>query len=162
MERRKRIINMLLGLVAFALLIAIVASILKPMSFNTTVTQREKVVIERMKIVRTAAARYRQDNDEVFCSSIDSLVIRGYLADSLKYIPFSDGKVFYYETAVIQTKSGDDVSVMECRAYYDDYLQDQPKGYIDDLKNEATNSGRFPGLKFGDLTMASNNTGNWE
>ncbi|MGM9733923.1 MAG: hypothetical protein ACI3YT_07385, partial [Prevotella sp.] len=162
MEKRKRIINVLLGLVAFALLIAIVASILRPMSFNTTVTKREKVIVERMKIVRTAAARYRQDNDGVFCSSIDSLVIRGYLADSLKYIPFSNGKVFEYETAFIQTKAGDDVSVMECRAYYDDYLQDQSKGYIEDLKTEATNSGRFPGLKFGDLTMASNNTGNWE
>ena len=51
---------------------------------------------------------------------------------------------------------------MECRAYYDDYLQDQDKGDVDDLKNEATNAGRFPGLKFGDLTLAGNNAGNWE
>ena len=162
MVTQNRNINLLLGFVAFALAIAIVASIMKPMSFKTTVSNREKVVIERMKIVRTAAARFRQDNDRVFCSTIDSLVICGYLADSLKYIPFSNGKVFFYKTNVIQTKSGEDISVMECRAYYDDYLQDQDKGDVDDLKNEATNAGRFPGLKFGDLTMASNNAGNWE
>ena len=162
MVTQNRNINLLLGFVAFALAIAIVASIMKPMSFKTTVSNREKVVIERMKIVRTAAARFRQDNDEVFCSTIDSLVICGYLADSLKYIPFSNGKVFFYKTNVIQTKSGEDISVMECRAYYDDYLQDQDKGDVDDLKNEATNAGRFPGLKFGDLTLAGNNAGNWE
>ena len=152
----------MLGLVAFALVIAIVASIMKPMSFNTTVTQREKAVIERMKLVRTAAARYRDVNDGMFCSTIDSLVMSGYLADSLKFIPYSDNKVFEYETAVIQTKSGEEVSLMECRAYYDDYLHDLSKTYIEELKNEATNNGRFPGLKFGDLTMASNNAGNWE
>lgn len=162
MVTQNRNINLLLGFVAFALAIAIVASIMKPMSFKTTVSNREKVVIERMKIVRTAAARFRQDNDRVFCSTIDSLVICGYLADSLKYIPFSNGKVFFYKTNVIQTKSGEDISVMECRAYYDDYLQDQDKGDVDDLKNEATNAGRFPGLKFGDLTLAGNNAGNWE
>ena len=97
MVTQNRNINLLLGFVAFALAIAIVASIMKPMSFKTTVSNREMVVIERMKIVRTAAARFRQDNDRVFCSTIDSLVICGYLADSLKYIPFSDGKVFFFE-----------------------------------------------------------------
>ena len=66
MMTHNRNINLLLGFVAFALAIAIVASIMKPMSFKTTVSNREKVVIERMKTVRTAAARFRQDNDEVF------------------------------------------------------------------------------------------------
>lgn len=162
MEIRRKYVNLALGVVALALVVSIVASIMKPMGFNNAVAEREKVVIERMKVIRTAAARYHDVYDNTFCSTIDSLVLKGYLDDSLKYIPFSDGKKFEIETAYIQTKSGHSVSVMECRAYYEDYLNGMGKDYIKEVKDKADAEGRFPGLKFGDLNVASNNAGNWE
>ena len=86
----------------------------------------------------------------------------GFIPDSVKYIPYSDGKQFEMNTAFITTSKGMQVHVMECRAYYDDYLNGLSKEYIADIKNEAQANGTFPGLKFGDLTMPSDNRGNWE
>jgi len=155
-------VNLLLGFLVCALLIAIIASVLKPMSFNDTAAKRETEVIERMKVIRSAEARYRKINNGVFCSSIDSLVMQGYLADSLKYIPYSDGKKFEISTNFITNSNGSNVHVMECRAYYEDYLKGLSEEYVADMTNEAVANGFFPGVKFGDLTMPSDNRGNWE
>lgn len=152
----------MLGIVVLALLVAIVASVMRPVSFRKKAAQRESEVILRMKIIRSAEARYRQVNDGMFCSTLDSLVMGGYLADSLKYIPYSGGKEFEIHTSFITTGRGDETHVMECRAYYEDYLKGLSDEYIADMKNEALSRGLFPGLKFGDLTIPSDNRGNWE
>lgn len=162
MEIKRKNINLLLGFLVCALIIAIIASILKPVNFNSTVAKREKEVVERMKVIRSAEARYRKINNGMFCSSIDSLVMEGYLADSLKYIPYSDGKKFEISTSFITNSHGSNVHVMECRAYYEDYLKGLNEGYVADITNEAVANGKFPGVKFGDLTMPSDNVGSWE
>lgn len=51
---------------------------------------------------------------------------------------------------------------MECSAAYDDYLKGLDKNSIDNLTQAANESGRFPGLKFGDTTQPNDNAGNWE
>lgn len=47
-------------------------------------------------------------------------------------------------------------------AAYDDYLKGLDKNSIDNLTQAANESGRFPGLKFGDTTQPNDNAGNWE
>lgn len=162
MEIKRKYINILLGILVVALLVAIIASVMSPVSFNNEARTREKQVIERMQTIRSAQARYRQVHDETFCTTLDSLVTAGFIPDSVKYIPYSDGKQFEMNTAFITTSKGKQVHVMECRAYYEDYLNGLSKEYIADIKNEAQANGTFPGLKFGDLTMPSDNRGNWE
>ena len=162
MEIKRKYINILLGIIVVALIVAIVASVMSPVSFNKEARKREKQVIERMQIIRSAQARYRLLHDEMFCSSLDSLAMAGFIPDSVKYIPYSNGKQFEIQTSFITTSNGEQVHVMECRAYYEDYLVGLSDDYISDVKNEAHTNGTFPGVKFGDLTMPSDNRGNWE
>ena len=162
MEVRRRTINILLGIVVVALVVAIISSIMSPVNFTKEAKAREEKVIERMQKIRSAEARYRQTHDGVFCSTLDSLVMTGYIADSLKYIPYSGGKQFELSDSYITTNSGNNVHVIECRAYYDDYLKGLDEEYVAEMKEDALSRGVFPGVKFGDLTMPSDNRGNWE
>ena len=162
MEVRRRTINILLGIVVVALVVAIISSIMSPVNFTKEAKAREEKVIERMQKIRSAEARYRQTHDGVFCSTLDSLVMTGYIADSLKYIPYSGGKQFELSDSYITTNSGNNVHVIECRAYYDDYLKGLDEEYIAEMKEDALSRGAFPGVKFCDLTMPSDNRGNWE
>ena len=57
MEIKRKYINILLGIVVVALLVAIIASVMSPVSFNNEARTREKQVIERMKTIRSAQAR---------------------------------------------------------------------------------------------------------
>ena len=162
MENRRRTLNILLGIVVLALVMAIAASIMSPVNFTNEAKARENKVIERMQKIRSAEARYRQVHDGMFCTTLDSLVMTGYIADSLKYIPYSDGKQFELLNSYITTSSGSNVHVIECRAYYDDYLNGLEEDYISEMKEDAQARGVFPGVKFGDLNMPSDNRGNWE
>lgn len=159
---KRRTINILLGLVVLALAVAIVSSIMSPINFKKEAKARENKVIERLQKIRSAEARYRQTHDGIFCTTLDSLVLTGYIADSLKYIPYSGGKQFELSDSYITTNSGNNVHVIECRAYYDDYLKGLDEDLIAGMKEEALAGGGFPGVKFGDLTLPSDNRGNWE
>ena len=159
---KRKYINISLAVVCLALFIAIMASLMRPMSFNNSVRQRESEVMERLMTVRGAEARYRGVNGLRFCPSVDSLVMHGYMPDSVKYIPYAGGKKFEIDVSTIEGQSGNRVSVMECRAHYRDYLKGLDEEYIEELVREAEQQGRYPGLKFGDLKVASNNAASWE
>ena len=70
--------------------------------------------------------------------------------------------VLAIRTAVATGASGAAVSLMECGATYDDYLQGLNPQEIERLTREANDNGKFAGLKIGDLTTPDNNAGNWE
>ena len=112
MEIKRKYINILLGIIVVALIVAIVASVMSPVSLNKEARKREKQVIERMQIIRSAQARYRLLHDEMFCSSLDSLAMAGFIPDSVKYIPYSNGKQFEIQTSFITTSNGEQVHVM--------------------------------------------------
>ena len=162
MRVKRKYINISLGIIVVALIVAIVSSVMKPVNFTNEAKEREEKVIERLQKIRSAQARYRQNHDGIFCTTLDSLVMAGYIADSIKYIPFSDGKMFEMSTSYITTNKNTNVHLMECRAYYEDYLKGLDEDYISELKENALSSGAFPGVKFGDLTSPSDNRGNWE
>ena len=162
MRVKRKYINISLGIIVVALIVAIVSSVMKPVNFTNEAKEREEKVIERLQKIRSAQARYRQNHDGVFCTTLDSLVMAGYIADSIKYIPFSDGKMFEMSTSYITTNKNTNVHLMECRAYYEDYLKGLDEDYISELKENALSRGAFPGVMFGDLTSPSDNRGNWE
>ena len=219
----KKVINLVLGLCALALLYLCYSSIMEPINFNKEKEMREAAVKERLIQIRDVEEQYRLQKGE-FCDSFpeliafikdgrvpfinkvgeltdeqmekglteakaaaivnsgdaaaiaanglqnfrrdtvwtalaDTLFGKGFVADSIQYIPYSNGKKFELEKSVVTNKSG---TVMECRATYDDYLQGLSAREVANLKDFADKTERYPGLKIGDLYTANNNAGNWE
>lgn len=83
-------------------------------------------------------------------------------ADSLKFIPYSDGQTFELEKTIHIGRSGVTQNVMECRAPYSAYLKGLSEREIYNLTDAAEKQGRYAGLKIGDLMTPNNNAGNWE
>lgn len=222
----KKVINLVLGLCALALLYLCYSSIMEPINFNKEKEMREAAVKERLIQIRDAEEQYRLQKGE-FCDSFPELIAfikdgkvpfinkvgeltdeqmekglteakaaaivnsgdaaaiaanglqnfrrdtvwtaladtifgKDFVADSIQYIPYSNGKVFELEKSVVTNKSGTVQNVMECRATYDDYLIGLSSREITNLKDMAEKTERYPGLKIGDLYTANNNAGNWE
>ena len=91
----------------------------------------------------------------------DTLLKRAdFKVEDLKTIPFS-GKPIIMD-AVIKQVSGVDVPLFEACMPYDDYLVGLERQYIINLKCEAEDMGKYPGLKVGSVDAPNNNAGNWE
>lgn len=151
----------ILAVLAAALAVVCGLSIYAPIRFDGQKAVRERAVKERLVKIRYAQERYRKANG-VYADNFATLVKGGYLADSLQFIPFAEGKKFDLATTTQLTKSGRQLPLMECGATYEDYLHGLDGNSISNLTEEAYNDGRYPGLKIGDLTVPNDNAGNWE
>ena len=104
--------------------------------------------------------------DTVWVSLIDSLYSEGFVADSLRYIPFSEGDTFEIIACPNTTRSGTIIQVMECNAPDSSFLKGmgQPgQRLIYNRAEEANAQGAYAGLKIGDAgNNWNNNAGNWE
>lgn len=153
--------NHILTACVMALSIICYLSIKRPMMFEEERKQRENAVKERLMKIRQAEEMYRKDNG-TYTGDFSTLVKRGYMADSLQYIPYSEGSRFDISTTVITGKSGRNIPLMECAAKYNEYLKGLDENAIANLIEDANNSGKYPGLKIGDIITPNNNAGNWE
>ncbi len=91
----------------------------------------------------------------------DTLLKReGFNIEDLKVIPFSNKPIIM--DAVIKVVSGVDVPLFEACMPYEDYLVGLERQYIINLKCEAEDMGKYPGLKVGSVDAPNNNAGNWE
>lgn len=101
--------------------------------------------------------------DTTRISVMDSLFpTKPWMADSLRYVPLTDGAVFEMGVAVLPTASGVNVEVFEARVHNDVYMKGMERQEIINQNDVANKLGRYPGLKVGSLTEANNNAGNWE
>jgi hypothetical protein len=105
--------------------------------------------------------------DTIWVSLQDSLYnYEGFEADSLRYIPFSQGDTFEIIACPNTTRSGSIIQVMECNAPDSSFLKGmgkQGKRLIYNRAEEANAKGAYPGLKIGDAgNNWNNNAGNWE
>ncbi len=96
--------------------------------------------------------------DTSYVPVLDSLFVDNYPIDSIRYIPFSEGKQFNMAQGEIVTGSKLKVKVFEAKA---------PSKYIltglDQQSIINFNDGwEYPGLKVGSLVEANNAAGNWE
>ncbi len=156
-----RTINVTLGTAAAILALLCILSIASPMQFEREKTQREAVVKQHLLLIRSAENRYMRRHGQ-YTGSLDSLVANGLLADSLRYIPYSNGKQFEIETSSSISASGKAQPLMVCSARYEDYLDGLDEADIANATEEANQQGLFPGLKFGDVTTPNGNAANWE
>lgn len=105
--------------------------------------------------------------DTIWVSLKDSLYnYEAFVADSMRYIPFSQGDTFELVACPNTTRSGTIIQVMECNAPDSSFLKGMGK-YGDRLiynrAEEADAKGAYPGLKIGDAgNNWNNNAGNWE
>lgn len=154
-------INAILSVVVVALLVLCVMSVYAPIRFDRQRQQRETAVRQRLMLIRDAAERFRHDHD-AYTGSLRTLVDSGYMADSAQFVPYSGGRRFRLAASTVTTRSGRTVPVMECSATYDEYLRGLDANSVRGLVSAADASGRFPGLKIGDLDTPNDNNGNWE
>lgn len=153
--------NYLLTCCVLILAMLCILSIYGPIHFKQQQTERETEVKHHLVQIRLAEEKYRMATGG-FTASFDTLIRRGLLTDSLRFVPHTNHKQFEIETAMQLTKSGRQLPLMECRAYYADFLEGLDQQAIQQLIDDENAAGRFPGLKIGDLNTSNNNAGNWE
>lgn len=153
--------NALLGCCVAVLCVLCVLSVASPMRFDHEQERRETAVKSRLVKIRLAEEHYRAVHGS-YAETFDQLVKGGFLADSLRYIPYSDHKPFQLAASVVIGKSGKHIPLMECSASYDQYLDGLDKNSVSNLIEQANNAGRYPGLKVGDIAEPNGNAGNWE
>ena len=105
--------------------------------------------------------------DTIWVSLQDSLYnYEGFVADSMRYIPFSQGDTFELVACPNTTRSGSIIQVMECNAPDSSFLKGMGKAgnrLIYNRAEEANAKGAYAGLKIGDAgNNWNNNAGNWE
>lgn len=120
---------------------------------------------DQAAIIANGLQDFRRDT--MWVSLIDSLYnFEGFVADSLRYIPFSQGDTFELVACPNTTRSGTIIQVMECNAPDSCFLKGmgkQGKRLIYNRNEEANAKGAYAGLKIGDAgNNWNNNAGNWE
>lgn len=153
--------NVLLTACVLILVVICWLSVESPLRFERHQAEREQVVKTRLIKIRAAEEHYRQLHGS-YTDDFNRLTAAKLLADSLKYIPYGEGQKFLLTTSTVIGKSGKQISLMECSATYDQYLKGLDQNSISNLTEEANTSGRFPGLKIGDIETPNGNAGNWE
>ena len=86
---------------------------------------------------------------------------KDFVADSLKYIPFS-GKQLTEMEAAIKKVSGVDVPLFEARMPYKKLLKGLDNQLRINLDAEKRAQNRYEGLQVGSISAPNNNAGNWE
>ena len=139
----------------------------KQMDDGLTETKAAAIVNsgDQAAIIANGLQDFRRDT--VWVSLIDSLYnYEGFVADSLRYIPFSEGDTFEIVACPNTTRSGSIIQVMECNAPDSSFLKGMGKQgdrLIYNRGEEADAKGAYPGLKIGDAgNNWNNNAGNWE
>lgn len=154
-------INILLtgGIVVLAALC--ISSIVVPIAFLRERQAREKLVKERLVVIRQAEEDYRARHG-AYCVDIDSLVKEMRLPPEVRFIPGTPGKKWKILTSVVPGSNGKTMQLMETGAPYDDYLQGLDRHEIERITDIANQGNRYPGLKIGNIVTPNNNAGNWE
>lgn len=100
--------------------------------------------------------------DTMWVSILDTIYPKGFNADSMRYVPFANGKEFTMKTKSDTTKSGAPIYLFEAKTPYEDYLNGLDHQEIVNLKDMANKLSRFAGLQVGSIDIPNNNAGNWE
>lgn len=92
---------------------------------------------------------------------LDSLFGSTYNADSIKYVPFTEGVVFDMKSGEILSTSNLTIKVVEVSVLYDFLLDGLDKQLVVNYKDERMKIVGFEGVKFGSMEEGTL-TGNWE
>lgn len=136
---------LMLGTMAGAMICLCVASLNAPLWFEEEQKTREETVRKRLDAIADAEKRYKTDHG-TYCASLDVLVSKGYMSDSLKFVPFSDGATFSLKASADTSETGFVTHSFECGATYRDFLKGMDENSISTLVHDAEAQSRFPGI----------------
>lgn len=114
-------------------------------------SEDDSIAVAQKKVFRDTILIYVRDT-----------ILKGYPFDSLRYVPFSGGEQFELAAGELKTQSGVNVKVFECKAPNKLILKGLDRQEIINMDDLAKKLDKYPGLKVGSLTEATNNAGNWE
>lgn len=174
----RKLVHVSLLLVIAALAYMLYGNIMEPIRFNHQKEHRYKAAIEKLKQIRIAERAYKSIYGR-YTGSFDTLytfirsgavaaeigsmkLLAGINVDSLKYVPYTRGQQFSLAADRIETTSKVVVPVFECSVSNDVLLKGLNPQLIINLNDERIKTDRFPGVKVGSLTEATNDAGNWE
>ena len=100
--------------------------------------------------------------DTMWVSVLDTIFPKGFNADSLRYVPFGNGKQFEMASRQDTTKSGAPLNLFQAQTPYETYIGDLDKQQLLNLKDLQGKLGKYCGLRVGDIEQPNNNAGNWE
>ena len=100
--------------------------------------------------------------DTMWVSVLDTIFPKGFNADSLRYVPFGNGKQFEMASRQDTTKSGAPLNLFQAQTPYETYIGDLDKQLLINLKDVQNKLGKYCGLRVGDIETPNNNAGNWE
>ncbi|QKG79794.1 hypothetical protein [Tenuifilum thalassicum] len=134
-------------------------------SFDTLIDFMKKGEIKVVKQIGSeddslAVALKKVYRDTILIPVRDT-ILKGYPYDSLRFVPFT-GDTFELAAGELNTQSGIKVKVFECKAPNKVILKGLDRQEIINLDDLAKKLDKYPGLKVGSLTEATNNAGNWE
>lgn len=109
-----------------------------------------------------AAGLMNFKRDTMWVAVMDTIYPAGFNADSLRYVPFTNGAQFEMYTKNDTTKSGAPIFLFQANTPYDVYLNGLDKQEIYNLKDLQTKLGKYAGLMVGSIETPNNNAGNWE
>lgn len=109
-----------------------------------------------------AAGLMNFKRDTMWVAVMDTIYPKGFNADSMRYVPFSNGANFEMAIKNDTTKSGAPIFLFEVRTPYETYLGGLNKQEIANLKDVQTKLGKYSGLMVGSIESPNNGAGNWE
>ncbi|MEG1648311.1 MAG: hypothetical protein RR277_00315 [Rikenellaceae bacterium] len=92
----------------------------------------------------------------------DTIFAKGFDAKKLRYIPYTDNIEFIMDAKTLVTESKITIPVFEVKAPFKTYLGDLDQQILINKIDGAKTVERYPGLKLGSITQATNDAGNWE
>jgi len=81
---------------------------------------------------------------------------------NFRFIPYGNGKEYIMSAGDLATESKVVVPVFECKAPYKSFLIDLDQQLLVNLIDDSKTLNRYPGIKVGSMTEATNEAGNWE
>lgn len=100
--------------------------------------------------------------DTLWVAALDTLFGKNYHVDSLRYVPFGNGKTFEIATKNDTAKSGAPIFMFEVKTPYETYMAGMDAQEIANLKDIQSKLGKYCGLKIGSIETPNNGAGNWE
>ena len=92
----------------------------------------------------------------------DSIFSDHYAIDSIKYVPYTNGKIFEMGAGKVMTGSKVEVDVFEVKVSNNVLLNGLDEQLITNWNDEWETITGYAGLKVGSLTETTNNAGNWD
>ncbi len=111
-----------------------------------------------------AVAQGKVKTEKFKISVLDTIFTKEFKAEEMRMIPFTNNVEFYMTAKMLSLdkESKNVIAVFEANAPFKAYLGDLDQQTVINIIDGAKTVNRYPGMKVGSLTNATNDAGNWE